>query len=124
MSEERQNSPLIRPLEPGEWGVLARAFAQTRTDEPPPRPEHSLAQVAEARGGVVGAITAERVYCVSNFYLEREYRGGGLAGELARAIAARNAEGLSEMLITTSRHVELVAFNLGFTPLAGTLWRR
>lgn len=124
MARESQKTPLIRLLPESEWGLLAAAREATRTDEPMPREGKSLVVVAEDAGRVVGSITAERVWCVSNFYAERAYRGTGLAGEMAARIAAMNAEGLTEVLVTTSRHVELLAFNMGFTPAEGVLWRR
>ena len=84
-----------------------------------PRPDQSVVMVAEDNGQIVGHVGAERCWVVSPFSVERAYRGSGLASELVQALAAQNAEGLTECLITTSRHVELLVYRMGFRPLFG-----
>lgn len=123
MSNEIQKRPVIRPLNPAELIVLPNAVT-VLSDEPPPIPEQSLIVVAEIDDRIVGTITAERVWCVSNFWVDRELRGNGVAAELARTIAALNTEGLREMLCTTNKHVALLAHSFGFVPVRGTLFRR
>lgn len=115
-----QKTPVIRSLTPDEHDQLPMLVD---SDEPPPKREHSLIVVAELDGKLVGTITAERVWCVSNFALERSLRGSGTAEAMARAIAALNSEGLAEMLCTRNFHVELLAHRMGFIPVKGTLFR-
>jgi hypothetical protein len=124
MSLDLQMPPIIRSLSADErqHDVLA-AVVQSLSDEPEPKLEHSLVVVAEFDGRIVGTITAERVWMVSNFWIDQSLRGSGTAEEIAKAIASLNSEALTEMLATTSRHVELLAHRMGFVPVKGTLFR-
>lgn len=87
-------------------------------------PAHAHVVAAECAGRVVGCVAAERVYCVTLLHVEREWRGTNLAGALARVIERMNVEGMREQLVTTSRHVELIANRMGFVPVEGSLFRR
>jgi hypothetical protein len=124
MPDEKQNSAIVRTLDPAEWYLLPEIGKETRSDEPPPRPDQTLVQVAEMDSRIVGTITAERSWVVSNFWVDKKLRGGAIAKQLAEAIAARNTEGLREFLCTTSRHVEILAHRMKFIPIQGVLWRR
>jgi GNAT superfamily N-acetyltransferase len=124
MKPENQNSARIRSLEPDEWHLLPRVTDETRSDEPEPRKDQTIVVVAEMDSRIIGTITAERSWCVSNFWVDESIRGAGVARLLAETIAAQNTEGLREILATTSRHVELLAYNMKFIPIQGTLWRR
>jgi hypothetical protein len=56
--------------------------------------------------------------------LQIGFRGNtGIAEEMAHRLAALNHEGLTEMLVTTNHHVELLAERMGFVPVRGTLFR-
>jgi predicted N-acetyltransferase YhbS len=89
-----------------------------------PRPEQSVVMVAEDAGRIVGHVGAERCWVVSPFEVEKPYRGSGLAEQLVQALAAQNAEGLTECLITTNPFVDLMVYRMGFKPLLGQLWKR
>lgn len=89
-----------------------------------PAPENSIVMVAEHEGRIIGHVGAERSWVVSPFEVDLEFRGAGVAELLGRALMPLNTEGLTEYLITTSPHVELLVFRLGFRPLKGQLWRR
>lgn len=91
---------------------------------PKPKPEHGILVVAEDGEKIIGQVGAERAWLVSPFEVDLEWRGQGVAEELGRALIPHNTEGLTELLITQSRHVELLVFRLGFHPLKGRLWRR
>ncbi len=106
--DERRNHPLPNGI---------------KSDEPQPRPEHSLVVVAESDNRIVGTITAERVWCVSNFWIDTSLRGTGIAEQIAREIATLNGAGLTEMLCTENRHVQLLAYRMGFIPIKGVLFR-
>jgi Acetyltransferase (GNAT) domain len=121
--KDLQKTPVIRPLPLHERHLLSSAPG-TGSDEPAPNPEHSLVVVASAADRVVGTITAERVWMVSNLCVDVSARGSGTAEAMARMIAGMNHEGLTEMLCTTNRHVELLAHRFGFVPVNGTLFRR
>lgn len=124
MDDEKQKIARIRAIVAPERAFLESLEGLRFSDEPLPKPEHSLAVVAERGRKVVGTITAERVWLVSNFQVERRLRGTGLASEMAAMLQSMNDEGLTEMLATTSRHVEMLAHDLGFIPIKGQLWRR
>jgi len=121
MTLDLQKTPVIRSLNLDERRSLH--LVGTGSDEPQPKPEHSLVVVAEIDERVVVTITAERVWMVSNFWADHSLRGTGTAERTAREIASMNSEGLTEMLCTTSRHVELLAHRMGFTPVKGTVFR-
>jgi hypothetical protein len=123
MSDEKQKIATIRSIVAPERALLEGVEGLRFSDEPWPVPEHSLAVVAERGRKVVGTITAERVWLVSNFYLERKLRGSGLAGEMAALLQSMNSEGLTEILSTTSPHVELLAHRMGFVAIKGSLFR-
>lgn len=89
-----------------------------------PAPEQSIVLVAERDGQIIGHVGAERSWVVSPFAVDREYRGSGLAAQLGRELITYNTEGLTEFLITTNPHVELMVYQMGFRPLKGQLWRR
>ena len=93
-------------------------------DLPKPKPEHGIIVIAEHEGKVIGQVGAEKCWLVSPFQVDLEFRGQGVAEELGRALMPHNEERLAEILITNSRHVELLVYRLGFKPLAGRLWRR
>jgi hypothetical protein len=118
-----QKPIVIRALCPDEREVLQQV-AGTGSDEPQPKADHSIVVVAEIDRRIKVTITAERVWCVSNHWADPEVRGTGAAEEVARTIAAMNTEGLTEMLCTTNRHIELMAHRFGFVPIKGTLFRR
>ena len=73
---------------------------------------------------MIGCIGAQKTWVVSPFWVEKEYRGNGLAMQLAKHLELYNTEGYREMCITTNPHVDRMVFDLGFTPLMGQLWRR
>lgn len=108
----------IHRLPASEWSRLPTL------DLPHPKPEQGIIVVAEHEDKIIGQVGAERVWLVSPFEVNLEWRGQGVAEELGRALIPHNVEGLTELLITNSRHVELLVFRLGFRPLNGTLWRR
>lgn len=118
-----QKSPAVYQLQLNAGSRIYELIAKL-SDEPAPKPEHSLAVIAELDGRIVGTITAERGWNVSNFWLERDLRGSGTAERMAREIAALNTEGLTEMLATTNEHVEVLAHRFGFVPVRGTLFRK
>lgn len=118
------------------WPELRVAYEECRADEPLPLPDPALSTIiaAEREGRIVGCVGTEKskvVYVgaeealnVSPLWVERQSRGTGLALKLAREIERHNDGRLPGFLVTTSRHVELLVFNLGFKPIQGTLWRR
>ncbi len=89
-----------------------------------PDPQNSVVLVAEHDGQIIGHIVAERSWVVSAFAVERKYRGTGLAAQLVDDLIKQNTEGLSEYLITTNPHVDLLVYQRGFHPLLGQLWLR
>src|SRR5690349_14214831 len=121
---ESKGSLIIRRLGPDEVAALESLASRTNSDEPAPDFEQSLIVVAELDGRIVGTITAERSWNVSNFWVEVSQRGGEVARRLAETIAAMNDEGLTEFLCTTNPHVEAIAYRMKFIPIRGTLWRR
>lgn len=106
------------------WGELKKALEESRSDEQLPKPENSIMLGAIEGDRLIGCIGAERVWCVSPFWIEKEIRGNGLAQELALNLATYNTEGFREMCVTTNPHVENLIFNLGFIPVKGQTWRR
>lgn len=114
-----------RPLPVNEWDGLRVVYEECRSDDPFPLPDPNQANiiVAEHGGRLIGCAGAERAWNVSPFWVDREFRGQGIAERLSQEIARTNTEKLPALLITTSRHVELIVFEMGFTPAAGTLWR-
>lgn len=115
----------FRRMPVDEWGGLASVYEECRSDDPFPLPDPNQANivVAEHAGRLVGCVGAERAWNVSPFWVDREFRGQGIAERLSHQIVQTNTEKLPALLITTSRHVELLVFGMGFTPVAGTLWR-
>lgn len=111
-------------LPPDRWPELAKALEESRSDEQLPKPGNSVILGAFEGDQLVGAIGAERVWLVSPFWVQKEYRGNGLAQQLAHAIESYNREGLKECCATTSRHVERLIYSMGFIPIQGQLWRR
>lgn len=108
----------IHRLPPDQWQRLPTL------DLPYPKPEQGIVVVAEHEDKIIGQVGAERCWLVSPFSVDLEWRGNGVAEELGRALIPHNTEGLTEVLITNSRHVELLVYRLGFQPLKGRLWRR
>lgn len=106
------------------WNELQKALDECHSDEQIPKPDHSVMLGMFDGEKLVGAIGAERVWCISPLWLEKQYRGNGSARDLAMALSTYNLEGLREMCVTTSPHVERLIFDLGFVPIQGTLWRR
>jgi hypothetical protein len=115
-----------RALPVNEWEKLRVAYEACRADEPLPLPDPSQAIIisAEVSGQMVGCVGAERTWNVSPIWVDEKFRGNGLPVKLAVHIARYNTERLPELLVTTNRHVELLVFNMGFIPVAGTIWRR
>lgn len=107
----------IELLPVNRWGEIA-------SGEQIPKPENAIMLGALEGDQIVGCVGAERVWCVSPFWVEKEHRGSGLAQQLGNELIKFNTEGFSEMLITTSPHVDRLVFSLGFKPLLGQLWRR
>lgn len=114
----------IELLPVNRWSEIERALKESRSDERLPKPEQSIMLGAFEGDQVIGCIGARRVWNVSPFWVDRQYRGNGTAQQLAEKLITFNTEGLDEMLITTSPHVDRLVHNLGFTPLLGQLWRR
>lgn len=106
------------------WDELAKALADSRSDEQKPKPEHSIILGAFDGDRLVGCIGAEKTWLVSPFWVQKDYRGKGLASELARQLATHNTERLREVCATTNAHVERLIFTLGFKPIQGQIWRR
>ena len=114
-----------RLLPADEWHRLGVVYEECRADEPLPLPDPTLSNiiVAEDRGRLVGCVGAEKSWNVSPFWVERSFRGQGIAEALASEIVRTNTEGLPALLVTTNAHVELLVYNMGFSPVSGTLWR-
>lgn len=108
----------IHRLPPDQWSRVPDL------NLPRPNPEHGIIVIAEYEDKIVGQVGAERAWLVSPFEVDLEWRGHGVAEELGRALIPHNTEGLTELLITQSKHVELLVYRLGFQPLKGRLWRR
>ena len=75
-------------LPPERWGELAVAYEGCRSDTPLPipKPEHSVIIAAEQDSRIVGVIGAERTWQVSPLWIEKEYRGKGLAAEMVKRL--------------------------------------
>lgn len=116
--------PAIRQIGFQEWPRLAAILKESRSDEPLPEPRQSIVLMAEEMNSTVGCIGAEKVWCVSPLWVERQRRGSGLALSLADELALFNTERLREMCVTTNPHVERLIYGLGFKPIRGQLWRR
>ncbi len=108
---------------PDGWGKLPPEIAAERPDALPAAAQGIILRASEGEA-YAGCIGAERVWCVSPLHVSEDYLGLGVPALLAERLAAHNAEGLREMLVTTSPHVERLVYKLGFRPLEGTLWRR
>ena len=115
-----------RRLPEEEWQRLRVAYEECRASEslPLPDPAQAVIIAAEQSGRLVGCVGAERAWNVSPLWVAKEFRGRGLASRLAQSIEDYNTERLPELLVTTSRHVELLVFNMGFIPVEGVIWRR
>ena len=108
-------------LPPERWGELP---SFTSTDEPRPLPHETVMLAAEESGRLVGSFSLQRVICGSHFWVDKEWRGRGVARSLA--VEAFNLAQLARMqavMATTNRHVELLAHSMGLVPVKGTLWR-
>lgn len=116
----------IERLPPERWSELRTALVECQSNESLqlPKPENSVIVGAFDGDRLIGCIGAEKTWQVWPFWIDRKYRGNGLALSLAHEIEKSNIEGFAEMLITTNPHVDLMVFNLGFIPQRGTLWRR
>lgn len=106
------------------WSELRRALKESRSDEPIPKPDNSIIIAALEGEKIVGCIGAEKTWVVSPFWVDKRFRGNGLAQELAQVLASYNVEGFREMCATTSPHVERLIHSMNFTPVLGQLWRR
>lgn len=116
----------IELLPPARWLELKRALEESRSDEPIPKPDNSIILSASEGAEMVGCIGASRIraWCVSPFWVKKEFRGSGLALSLVERLAVYNSERLPEICVTTSPHVERLIHQMGFTPVLGQLWRR
>jgi GNAT superfamily N-acetyltransferase len=114
----------IELLPVNRWPEIDKALQESRSDESLPNPENSVMLGAFDGDRLIGCIGAEKVWCVSPFWIERDYRGNGLALAMARALTVCNEEGFREMCATTNPHVEKLIHRLGFIPVEGQLWRR
>lgn len=117
---------IYRPLPVDEWGKLKAAYEACRASAPFPLPDphQSVVEIAESEGKLIGCGGAERTWHVSPFFVDLGFRGRDVAERLARRLEAHNTERLAEVLVTTNRHVELLAYRMGFKPIPGVMWRR
>jgi N-acetylglutamate synthase-like GNAT family acetyltransferase len=104
-------------LLPDEWGRIPAAVWETTRARPVP--EHSTLYVAEHQGDVIGCIGAQTVKLVRPFWVARQWRGLGIAEQLARGCNELVPSDMHRLFVTNSRHAELLAINMGFDPLEG-----
>jgi hypothetical protein len=116
---------IYRPLLIGEWERLKIAYEACGASQPFPLPDpkQSVVEIAERGGRLIGCGGAERTWHVSPFFVDLEFRGSEVARELATRLERHNTERLAEVLVTTNRHVELLAHRMGFKPIPGVIWR-
>jgi len=114
----------IELLPMSRWGELQRALDESRCEDKLPKPAHSIMLAATEGESVVGCIGAERVWCVSPLWLDKTFRGNGLAMDLVKHLELYNTENLTEYAATSSPHVEKLIYSIGFIPTVGQMWRR
>lgn len=108
------------------WPELAPAYAECRSEDPLPlpKPEHSVILAMFDGEQIVGCVGAEKTIHVSPFWIDKRFRGFGLAEQLAMAIEKHNPDNLTGVLVTTNPHIESLVYRIGFLPVPGVIWRR
>lgn len=109
-----------RVLPTEEWPKLFPIYEEM--GEPLPIPERTVMYVAESDGEIVGYIAGQIVVCVAPLWVKREFRGKKVAEKLAIDGYKALPENMQKVLITTNRHVDLIAHWMGFIPKVGQMW--
>jgi GNAT superfamily N-acetyltransferase len=114
----------VLPVE--RWPELERAYRECGSSEvlPLPKVEQSVILAVFEGDRIVGCAGAEKTWVASPFWVDKKYRGNGLASQLIDKLRTHNTEDMAELLVTTNPHVDLLVHQLGFIPVPGTIWRR